>query len=253
MKTIFTSLLLVCSLLIFAQGEVRQIDLDGAVAVHIYAAFSSVSVVTGGTNALAVDHTFTVDGTDRPDLRQLTVERKDGVIHLREVKPTARLLKAEFPSPKGGMMTGARESGKGIFNDVMIDATLKVVIPAGVKVTVETDYGSIETVNVGGLLSARARYGNVDAVFTDSSPQPGLDLFSNYGSVDLTVPAGFGFDLDLTTEYGDLLTNFNIDVDTSASKEKEFYQQVIGSVNGGGGNVTCKTPYGDVYLREGEE
>lgn len=253
MKTILTSFLLACSLLVFAQGDVRSIALDGAVAVHIYAAFSSVSVTTGGTDALAVDHTLTVEGTDRPDLRKLTVERKNGVIHLREIRPTVKLLKAEFPNPKGNLLTGAREGGKGVFNDVMIDATLKVVVPAGVKVTVETNFGGIEAVNVAGLISARAKYGVVDAVFTTSSPRADLELYSNYGAVDLTVPAGFGLNLDVTTEYGELLTDVDIDIDTDASTEKEFHQRVIGSIAGGGDKVTCKTPYGNVYLREGSK
>lgn len=253
MKTILTSFLLACSLLVFAQGDTRKIALEGAVAVHIYAAFSSVSVTTGGTDALTVDHTLTVEGADRPDLRKLTVERKNGVIHLREVRPTAKLLKAEFPGPKGNFTTGAREGGKGIVNNVMVDATLKVVVPVGVKVTVETNFGGIEAVNVAGLTSARAKYGDVDAVFTATSPRADLDLYSNYGAVDLTVPAGSGLNLDLTTEYGELLTDVDIDVDTDASTEKEFYQQVIGSINGGGGKVTCKTPYGNVYLRMGSK
>lgn len=253
MKTIFTAFILACSLFAFAQEDARSIDLDGAVAVHIYAAFSSVSVTTGGTDALSVDHTFNVEEADRPDLRKLTVERINGIIHLREIRPTARLLKAEFPTPKGSMLTGAREGGKGVFNNVMIDATLKVVVPAGVKVTVKTEYGGIEAVNVGGLVEARAKYGDVEAIFTTTSPRSDLDLYSNYGAVDLTVPFGSGFNLDLTTEYGELLTDIEINVDPEASTEKEFYQQVIGSVNGGGGKVTCKTPYGNVYLRMGSK
>ena len=253
MKSILTSVLLACSLLVFAQGDTRSIALDGAVAVHIYAAFSSVSVTTGGTDALTVDHTLTVEGADRPDLKKLTVERINGVIHLREIKPTAKLMNAQVPDPKGGMMTGAREGGKGIFNDVMVDATLQVVVPAGVKVTVETNFGGIEAVNVAGLVSARAKYGVVDAVFTSTSPRADLELYSNYGAVDLTVPVGFGLNFDLTTKYGELLTDVDINVDTKASTEKEFYQQVIGSINGGGGKVSCETPYGNVYLREGSE
>ncbi len=253
MKTIFTSLLLACSLLAFAQSDSRKIALDGAVAVHIYAAFSSVSVTTGGTDALTVDHTLTVEGADRSDLKKLTVERKNGVIHLREIRPTANLLKAEFPSPKGNLTTSGRVGGKGLLNNVVVDATLKVVVPAGMKVTVETNFGGIEVVNVAGLASARAKYGDVDAVFTSTSPRADLDLYSNYGAVDLTVPVGFGLNLDLTTEYGELLTDLDIEVDASASTEEEFYQQVIGSINGGGGKVTCKTPYGNVYLRMGSK
>lgn len=219
--------------------------------MHIYAAFSSVSVTTGGTDAVKVDHTFTVDGTDRPDLRHLSVERIDGVLHLREVKPTAELLQSEFSQRNGGMNTGAREGGKGVFNNVMVDAVLKVVVPAGIPVTVETKYGGIEAVNVGNLLSARARYGEVKAIFTSVKPQTELELYSNYGAVDVTIPVGWGTNLDLTTEYGELFTNMTIKVNGEQSKEKDFYHRLIGTIGGGGKTIKCTAPYGDVYLREG--
>ncbi len=251
MKFLFSLLLAAIPFFVFAQSESQSIPLDGVQAVHIYAAFSSVSVTTGGTDAVQVDHTFTVDGTDRPDLRQLTVERIDGVLHLREVKPTAEMLNAEFPDRKGGMISGGREGGKGVFNNVVVDAVLEVVVPANIPVTVETTYGGIEVVNVGHLLSAKARYGEVKAIFTTTKPQAELELYSNYGAVDVTIPEGWNTNLDLTTEYGELFTDMSINVDDAKSKEKEFYHRLIGSIGAGGKVIKCTAPYGDVYLRKG--
>lgn len=251
MKLLLSLLLAASSFFAFAQSEPQSIALDGAKAVHIYAAFSSVSVTTGGTDAVKVDHTFRVDGTDRPDLRKMTAERIDGVLHLREVKPNAEMLKAEFPDRKGGMISGGREGGKGVFNNVVVDAVLKVIVPAGIPVTVETKYGGIEAINVGNLLSAWAQYGEVKAIFTSVKPQVELELYSNYGAVDVTIPTGWGINLDLTTEYGELFTDMSIEVNDYKSKEKEFYHRLIGSVGGGGKVIKCTAPYGDVYLREG--
>lgn len=251
MKRLSFYLLLLLPVLGFAQGDRQEITLDGATEVRIYAAFSSVTVTTGGTDAVAVHHTVTVDGADRPDLRKLAVERKGGVLHLRELKPTADLLQEEFPRVNGNQITSGRTGGKGTFNGVMVDATLEIEVPAGVKITVETEYGGIKAINVAGLAGARAKYGAVDVVFTSVPPLPELDLYSNYGSVDVTIPAGRGASLDLSTSYGDLLTNLEIAIDKTASQEKEFYQRVIGTIGGGGGLIKCEAPYGDVYLREG--
>lgn len=237
--------------ILYAQSNEQQIALEGATELYIFAACSSVTVTTGGTDAVAVHHTLKLDGTDRPDLRQLVVERKGGALHLREIKPTANLIHNELPSINGNQITGSRTSGKGTFNGVTVDATLEVTVPEGVKITVETDYGGIKTENVTGLVSARARYGTVEAIFASVTPLPNLDLYSNYGCVDLTLPAGRGANLDLTTEYGDLLTDLEIKIDKAASQEKEFYQRVIGTIGGGGNLIKCEVPYGDVYLREG--
>ncbi len=251
MKFLFSLLMAASPFIAFTQSETQSISLEGIKAIHIYAAFSSVSVTTGGTDAVEVDHIFTVDGTDRPDLRKLSVERVDGVLHLREIKPNVKMLNKAFPDRKGGIISGGREGGKGIFNNVEVDAVLKVVVPVGMPVTVETKYGGIEAVNVGHLISARAKYGEVNAIFTSAKPQADLELYSNYGAVDVTVPSGWGTTLDLTTEYGELFTNMSIDVDDAKSKEKEFYHRLIGSVSGGGKLIKCTAPYGDVYLREG--
>ena len=46
------------------------------------------------------------------------------------------------------------------------------------------------------------------------------------------------------------MTNLDIAIDKSASKEGNFYQRVVGTIAGGGAQVRCKAPYGNVYLRE---
>ncbi|WP_020567086.1 DUF4097 family beta strand repeat-containing protein [Neolewinella persica] len=251
MKRLFQLLLISFPILVFGQGDQQEIALEGATAIHIYAAFSSVSVTTGGQGVVAVNHTFTVDGTDRPDLRLLSIERKDGVLHLREVKPTADLLQGEFSGKNSNQITGGREGGKGVVNGVMVDATLEIVVPAGVTIEVETNYGGIKAVNVDGLVKAHARYGAIDVIFATVSPMPDLDLYSNYGTVDVTIPTGRGANLDLVTEYGELLTDMEIQIDKKASEEKDFFQRVIGTIAGGGARIKCEAPYGDVYLREG--
>ncbi|MEO0733155.1 MAG: hypothetical protein AAFZ52_09990, partial [Bacteroidota bacterium] len=70
--------------------------------------------------------------------------------------------------------------------------------------------------------------------------------------VDVTLPANHSANLDLTTQYGDLMTDFDIAINTAKSKEKEFYQRVIGTLGDGGSRLRCEAPYGNVYLRTGQ-
>lgn len=254
MRFLLTALLLgACSLHVFAQGTDQQIDLDGARAVRIYAAFSSVEIITGGTTTLNVAHELVLDGDDRSDLRKLSVEREGETLVIRELKPTAKLLRSQIPSRNQSEHFTHGENGQGSqINGVQVDATLKVTVPAGIKVVVETEYGSIRVEDTPGLVSAKAKYGAVDVIFSAGVPVPALELYSNYGAVDVTIPAGRSLNLDLTTEYGDLLTDLNIDMDTAASKEGDFYQHVVGQIGSGGVTVSCEAPYGNVYLREGE-
>lgn len=236
-------------LIAFSQGTPQQIQLDGAKAIHIEASFSSVAVTSGGSGEVAVTHTLSVEEEDRPDLRQLEVVRENGVINIRELKPTVKSLREALPD-RDGIYTSGSTSGKGTFNGVVVDALIEVVVPLGVAVSVATEYGSITVTNVPGLQEAKAKYGSVDVIFTEGKQLPEMDLYSNYGAVDVTLPSGQAANLDLTTEYGDLMTDLDITIDKSASEEGNFYQRVVGTVAGGGAQVRCRAPYGNVYLRE---
>lgn len=247
--------LLLYPICFFAQHGSQQIDLKGATAVRIYAAFSSVEITTGGRDAIGVEHNVILDGEEREDLRRLVIERENGVLLIRELRPSIEMMRDNFV-PRAASLSADQlqvKPGAGrLLNSVMVDATLKVVVPANIPVSVETEYGGISAVNVSRLVSASAKYGSVDVVFEDGTTIPDLDLYSNYGAVGITIPPRENLDLDLVTEYGSLLSDMEIDMDDAASTDKEFYQHLIGRVGSGGSKVTCEAPYGNVYLREGE-
>lgn len=252
LRPIILALLLLSGLSAFAQDGRQEIALEGALEVRIQASFSSVSVTTGNADLVSLNHVLTADGRERDDLRKLRFERENGVLTIREILPSIRAMKMKFPAPKGGALSGAREGGAGIFNDVMVNSLLEVVVPEGIKVTVETDYGNVTATNVAGLVSARATYGNVDVIFTKGTTVPDLELYSNYGKVDVTLPKASGANLDLQTRFGELMTSLDINVDKALSESKDFHERVIGKLGGGGALLKCEAPYGDVYLRESE-
>ncbi|MEM6769079.1 MAG: hypothetical protein AAF597_00730 [Bacteroidota bacterium] len=248
-------ILLAFTAVTFAQTGPQEIDLKGATAVHIYAAFSSVEVTTGADGVVGVEHNLSVAGEERTDLRRLSVQREGTVLSIRELKPRIDLLrqtaipKSSTEMPKGVLTTFTAAPA---VQEVMVDATLKVVVPEGIPVTVETEYGGIVADNVPGLLGAKAKYGSVKVVYRAGPAISGLELSSQYGIVDVTIPAGENLNMDILTEYGALHSELDIVADESASEQAEFYQRLIGKLGTGGKTVICAAPYGDVYLREGE-
>ncbi len=251
LRSILITLLIFSGLAIYSQNSQQEIALEGALEVLIQASFSSVSVTTASVDKVSLNHTLEVDGEGRADLRKLRFKREGSVLKIIEVLPTVEAMNEEFPDHKGGMLTGAREGGVGVFNDVMVNSLLEVVVPQGIKVRVETIYGGIMATNVVSLISAHAKYGKVEVVYTEGNKVPSLDLYSNYGAVHLTLPAASGASLDLLTRYGELLTDMDIRIDKVQSETKNFYERVIGTLAGGGALLKCEAPYGDVYLRQG--
>lgn len=251
LRSILITLFILSGLSAHAQNGQQEIALEGALEVLIQASFSSVSVTTGSIDKVSLNHILEVENEGRADLRKLRLKRENGILTIIEVLPTAEAMNKEFPDHKGGMLTGAREGGAGVFNDVMVNSLLEVVVPAGIKVRVETIYGGIASTNVPGLISAHAKYGKVEVAYTAGNKVPDLELYSNYGAVDVTLPASTDASLDLLTRYGELMTDLDISIDKGLSKAKNFYERVIGSLGAGGALLKCEAPYGDVYLRQG--
>lgn len=54
----------------------------------------------------------------------------------------------------------------------------------------------------------------------------------------------------LTTEYGNLLSDFDLDIDTERSQEEDHLQHVEASMNGGGSLITCSATYSNIYVRK---
>ncbi len=251
----FLSLLLVASpLFALCQEEWQAIDLGAATSIHIEAALSAVSVTTGSDDRVRVLHELTVEGEDRADLRKLSVEVRDGVLHIKELSPTVEVIREALPDRDNDQKGKRYSNNEETFIDgYLVKAHLRVEVPEGIACTVLAEYGNVTVTDLGKLVAAQATYGGVTAIYTTTQPQDDLELKSTYGAVDLTLPARMGADVVLQTEYGDLYTDTDIDIQVGESTEKMFYHRTVGTIRGGGKLVTCHANYGDVYLRQGEE
>ena len=235
-----------------AQSEPLTVPVDGAATLHLSALFSNVEITTTAGTDVTVTHLLSVDGKTRPDLAKLEVSRSAGVLSVTETSPTQKQLEAEMKRTST-VINGHRTTG---YDDRNIDVRMIVAVPRGLAVTVETVYGSVEVRDVASLRKVDATYGTVTVSY--SSPAvPDLDLYSNYGSVDLTLPAAADARLELTTEFGELLTDFDLAINTGESERRDFYEHVVATIGSGAspneaGQVQCRAPYGKVYLRRGQ-
>jgi hypothetical protein len=214
------------------------VQLEGATALHLSANFSQVEIRQAEGDEITIEHSVVVEGKRRPELAELSVSRDGETIRVREVSPTQDDLKSQW---KNGNDRDCCKS----------DIRMIVRVPAGVAVSVETVYGGVDVEGLPGLREVDATYGGVTVVVPPGQPLSDLKLYSNYGTVDLSLPAGTGADLELETEYGELLTDLDITIDGDASKRRDFFERVVGRVGGGGALVQMRAPYGKVYLRGG--
>lgn len=222
---------------LFAQSAMTGIDPEGATKLHVSANFSQVDLRQGDGDQITVEHSVIVEGKPRPDLADLEVERDGQTIRVNELRP----LQEDF--------VGIWKKGNRHEDCCNSQISMIVRVPAGMEVTVETVYGGVEVTDLPGLREIDATYGGVTVVVPEGALGEDLKLYSNYGSVDLSLPPGTGADLELQTEHGELLTDLDISIDEDESERRDLYERVVGTVGGGGAQVQCESPYGKVYLR----
>ncbi|WP_273444354.1 hypothetical protein [Neolewinella agarilytica] len=256
MKTFFLSLLLAASHSIaFAQGGVQTIPLNGAKAFHLSADMSGVVINIGGNDEIKVHHFLTVDGKDRPDLRELNIDRSGSTLSLEELKPNNQTLEKERgygnlnvrhrPGPYKGEQHGGTQ----------VVSYLEVTVPADVTLTAESLYGSIDVKGVKDMPRAKSRYGSITIVFAPDAKIASIDYESDYQSIDLTLPGSITANVDLDTKYGSLYTDFDISIKANTSNGRRRPEpfsdgQLRGTINGGGERISLHSEYKNIYLRK---
>jgi len=133
---------------------------------------------------------------------------------------------------------------------VSTEIKLTIKAPAGMKLELESTYGDIELDKCANEMDVQNTYGHINAVFKANGRLPSAKLISTYSFVDVSVPNNAGLDVELHTNYGSLFTDLDIAIDKSASKEKAFFNKVVGKVNNGGSSLKMKATYNNVYLRK---
>ncbi len=256
MKIFFLSLLLAASpFLAFAQGDVQTIPLKGAKAFHLSANMSGVIIHIGGSDEIKVQHFLTVNGKDRPDLRELDIDRSSRGLSLEELKPNDQILEKERSGNnlnvrhRPGVYKGEQHGG------TQVVAYMEVTVPANVTLTVETLYGSIDVKGVKDMPEAKSRYGSITVVFAPDAKIAAIDYESDYQSIDLTLPGSIAANVDLDTQYGSLYTDFDISIkanSTDRNRRLESFSdgQLKGTINGGGDRISLHSQYKNIYLRK---
>lgn len=108
----------------------------------------------------------------------------------------------------------------------------------------ETQYSSIR---VKGLSAKNIRADNSsNPIAFELTTVPSLiDIHNQYAHVAVTMPKGFGGDVNLDVEYGTIETNFPL-----TTKNKSGSGYAIGKVGSGTGSIKIETTSGNISLRE---
>lgn len=158
------------------------------------------------------------------------------------------------------------------------DLELKVMVPRNFSVKINAVHGDvtvlavegeveIESVNgdveMNGLLGAalvNSVNGDIEVRFSKVKAGTPMSFTGVNGDIEISFPENTKFSARMKTEWGDIYTNFDMDINqqpnkTEVSKNKGKYKVsvnkwVYGDVNGGGPEFLFKTLHGDISIRK---
>ena len=132
------------------------------------------------------------------------------------------------------------------------------------ELEISTNYHDIELENVTGPMAVKTLYGNIEGKFSRLSQTGSVSIYSVYELVDITLPKDAKANVSLSTPYGDVYTNANITVNKaqkistgngaggsgSVCSPSVKSSAINGKINGGGVELSIKSSYEDIYLRQ---
>ena len=178
----------------------------------------------------------------------LTAEEKDNQVEVKVDGPVGGKLSIKVPR----------------------DTSLQLKTVNGGEVSVRGVHGELELGNVNGGITAIDVSGSVVAHTTNGAikvilhkvaqGEP-MSFVTLNGDVDVTLPPDLKATLNLQSNQGEVYTDFDVDVNSSASTtgpesaggryRVEINRAVRGTVHGGGPEITLRTFNGDIYVRKG--
>lgn len=148
--------------------------------------------------------------------------------------------------------------------------SLKLSAVNGGKLLVENITGEMELSNVngevilrnvGGSALVNTVNGDIEATFSSVSSNKPMAFSNLNGDIDVTLPANTKMTAKMKSEWGEVYTDFDMDVQRSdrdnvkSSAEDGAFKVsvnnwIYGNINGGGPEYLFKSMRGDIYIRK---
>ncbi len=128
------------------------------------------------------------------------------------------------------------------------------------EITIESVNGDVELTALSGSALVNSVNGDIEAQFNKINQDAPMSFTGVNGDIEISLPQNAKFSAKMKTDWGDVYTNFDMEIDRSpetkdVSSGKGQYKVTInkwvyGNVNGGGPEYLFKTLHGDISIRK---
>jgi DUF4097 and DUF4098 domain-containing protein YvlB len=260
-------------------GDVTVENLEGALSVSNNSGEVAVTSIRAGSDDIDLQSDFGSISLRNASGKDVTLHSNSGTITLREVRATGDITtntdfgNTSFENGSGALVS--LEAKSGTVSLVKVRATKEIKVQddfgeieldqvSASSYDLHTNSGSITVSGAAGKLKAHTDFGgikikNAQDVTLDLKTKSGTVEFggslgagphmvqSEFGEIDLTLPADSKLNVDLSTDFGSIHSDLPITVTLNGSSNSDG-NQIVGSINGGGDKFTAQTNSGSVAI-----
>lgn len=267
-----------------AFGEMNVDNIEGALSLKTNSGdVTATSIKANGEN-IDLKTEFGSLTLEKANGKDITLDTNSGSVKLNDVRASGKLtLNTEFgdvsyengaadsiniDTNSGGITLNKVTVKKDIhvqdqFGDIELNQTLAS------SYTLNTNSGDVTVDGAKGSLTADTDFGSIDiknaeAVTIDLTTNSGTVTFngtlgigphkvkSEFGAVELILPADVKLNVDLSTQFGKIKSDLPITVTVTETSSDSSSDQIVGSINGGGDQLTVETNNGNVTIHAGK-
>ena len=119
------------------------------------------------------------------------------------------------------------------------------------EIEVTTTHCDVRFENVTGPMTISTVHGDIDGAFGTVNQSNPISIISAHGDIDLGVQSATKANFTISTSWGEIYSDLNIEIEKNASNMKRYSQnKVNGKLNGGGVSMNISSTHGDIYLRK---
>jgi len=258
-------------------------NIEGALTVKTNSGEVNASSIEAGRETIDLRSDFGNVILKKARAKDIALDSNSGAITLSEVRATGDLTtNTDFGNTKfenGSAASLHAETNSGKVSLLKINITKEIFVKDdfgdieleqafAASYDMHANSGSITVDGAKGTLKADSDFGNItinnaEAVTLTVETNSGSVEFSgtlgvgphfiksDFGGIDLTLPADAKLTVDLKTDFGRILSDLPVTVTLNGSSDSEG-DQVAGSINGGGELLTVQANSGSVTLHAGE-
>lgn len=261
-------------------GDVTVEKVEGALTVDSNSGEIKVTSLKAGSEDVDVHTDFGTVTLEKVSAKNVTAQSNSGTIKLNDVRATGEVSTSsdfgdiKYENGSAASLILDTNSGQIALTKVKVSKEIKVTDDFGDiefeqatagsydlytnsgSITIDgakddlkahTDFGNITITNAEAVvLDLKTNSGNIE--FTGSLGEGSHMVHSDFGGIDLNLPADSNLKVDLETDFGKIKSDLPITVLLNESGDSDK-SQIVGTINEGGAQLTVQTNSGNINIK----